>query len=252
MECRDVRELLAPSIDGELDAQTERALAAHLESCAACGEYRRRQEALLDAIRSGASYHRAPAALRERIAAALPATAGAHSGAATPWWKFGWQILNGAGLVAAVCAAIVLVILLPQRPSADEQLADELVTSHVRALLTSHVIDVASSDQHTVKPWFNGKADFSPPVRDLAAEGFPLIGGRLDYVDRHPVAVVVYRRRQHVIDVFIWPAEGARAASVPARTIQGYHVTGKTTAGMTFRAVSDVDPADLKRLLDLL
>ena len=138
---------------------------------------------------------------------------------------------------------------MPLRPSADERLGDEVITSHARALLTQHVIDVASSDQHTVKPWFTGKLDFSPPVRDFAEQGYPLAGGRVDYLDHHTVAVVVYRRRQHLIDVFIWPDSGK---APPLQSSQGYHLAGKTASGMRFLAISDVDPGELQQLVEML
>ena len=254
MDCNETRRLVPLSIDGELDAHSEDVLAAHIESCSACQGYRQRQEAALAAIRSMATYHRATASLRERIEAALPTAyrdaAVAHRHPAASGWKFAWQLLNGGGLVAAACAVLVLAVVLPLRPSADERLAGELVTSHARALLTNHVIDVVSSDQHTVKPWFNGKLDFSPPVSDLADRGFPLVGGRLDYLDHHTVAVVVYRHRQHLIDVFVWPSKDT--ATAPPRSAQGYHIIGKTASGMTFRAVSEVNRGDLQQLVDML
>ncbi|MDD5248746.1 MAG: zf-HC2 domain-containing protein [Rhodocyclaceae bacterium] len=252
MDCPEARPLLPLSLDRELEARTEAALAAHVAACDACASVRQRLAAAA-AVRGAARYHRAPATLRADIAAALPD--GAANGRRRPRRvAFGsrvWRLLNGAGLVAAACAALVLAVVLPLRPSADARLADEAVAGHVRALLTNHVIDVASTDQHTVKPWFNGKLDFSPPVPDLAAQGFELVGGRLDYLDRHPVAVVVYRRGRHLIDVFVWPAAAGAAAASPY-TLQGYHVMGKVRAGMAFRAVSDVAPADLQELVDAL
>ena len=248
MDCNEARRLVPISIDCELDAQGEAALAAHVESCAACRAFRHQQEEALAAIHDGATYHRAPTSLRERIVAALPATNQRHP---TAERKFGWQLATRIGAMVVACAALVLVLALP-RPSVDERLDDELVAGHARALLTRHVIDIASSDQHTVKPWFNGKVDFSPPVRDLADHGFPLVGGRLDYVDHHLVAVAVYQRRQHLIDVFIWPADGADNANAKPSTSQGYHVIGKTVNGMIFRAVSDVGSDELSQFVDLL
>jgi anti-sigma factor RsiW len=258
MDCNETIELLPLSIDRELDARTEGALTAHLASCAACDKHRQQLTSLGAAVRGAATYHRAPASLRDHIEASLPpakTTAGTDgqvaSGRGASGWRFVWQLLNGAGLVAAACAALVLVLVLPQSPSSDQRLTDEIVASHARALLTDHVVDIASSDQHTVKPWFSAKLDFSPPVRDLAEQGFPLVGGRLDYLERRPVAVLVYRHRQHQIEVFVWPADGAGAPMTP-RSSQGYHVIGWTTAGMKFRAVSDVDATELQRLTDLL
>jgi anti-sigma factor RsiW len=253
MDCQETRALVPLSLDRELDAKSELALAAHLDSCAACCNYRHQQESFRSAIRGSASYHDAPPDLRGRIAAALPQADRGHGktpGRMAPGrWRFGWQILNGAGLAAAACAALVLAVVMPLRLSVDEQLADEVIAGHARALLTQHVTDVASSDQHTVKPWFNGKLDFSPPVRDFAEQGFPLAGGRLDYLNHQVVAVLVYRRHQHVIDVFIWPGTGK---AFPLRSSRGYHVTGKTASGMNFLAISDVAPGELQQFVDML
>lgn len=258
MECKEASELLPLSIDRELDARSEGALAAHVASCATCDRERRRLVGLIGNIRSASTYHRAPEALRQRIEAALPSPANPMATALPAGerrtgsgWRFGWRLLNGAGLIAAACAALVLVLIWPQPPSADQRLADEVIASHARALLSDHLIDVASSDQHTVKPWFSARLDFSPPVPDLSGEGFPLAGGRLDYLDRHPVAVLVYRRRQHLIEVFVWPTDGAPESTSP-RSSQGYHVVGWSAAGMNFRAISDVDPAELQRLSALI
>ena len=253
MECHESQQLLALSLDGELDARSEGALAAHLEACADCRRQRRQLAALAAGVRAGATYHRAPAALRQRIEAALPAdhvVASRGPGQCVFPWRFGWQLLNGGGLAVAACAAVLLAVLWPQAPSQEQRLADELMASHARALLSDHAIEVASSDQHTVKPWFSARLDFSPPVRDLAAEGFPLAGGRLDYLEGRPVAVLIYHRRQHLIEVYVWPT--AKDAAAKPEYMQGYHIVGWTAGGMAFRALSDVDEKELQRLADLL
>ncbi len=127
-----------------------------------------------------------------------------------------------------------------------------MVSSHIRSLMASHLTDVASTDQHTVKPWFNGKLDFSPPVVDPSTSGYPLVGGRLDYVRGRPVAALVYQRRKHLINVFVWPDEGARDSNAPPRTQQGYHVIHETHGGMSYWIVSDLNPGELSILARLL
>lgn len=268
MDCEEMRRRIVLAFDGELDASAEAALDVHLDACPACRQFRQTHATARAALRRAASYHRAPFSLREAIAGALPGAAAdderrpavsdppprrlaARAGRGRGW-LLGWRLLNGAGLVAAACAAIALAVLLPQRPSADERLAEALVAAHARALLTQHTLDVASSDRHAVKPWFSGRLDFAPPVHDFSERGFSLAGARLDYLERRAVAVLVYHHRQHVIDVFIWPARETATARSPARTLQGYHVLGKTASGMNFRAVSDVEADDLQLLVDLL
>jgi anti-sigma factor RsiW len=161
-----------------------------------------------------------------------------------PWWGFAASVVGATALAAALTLAVTL-------PSRQDQLGQEVVASHIRSLMENHLADVASSDQHTVKPWFSGKLDFSPPVHDFAGEGFPLLGGRLEYLGGRPVAALVYQRRQHRINVFVWPAAHGPAAG-RSLTINGYNAVEWTHAGMIFWAVSDVNGQDLLQLKDLL
>jgi len=251
MDCNEARARLPLSIDRELDAAGQQELDAHLAQCADCRRLRSQLESVAQAARATASYHRAPAWLRDRIETALP---GARPRAVdrAPRRGLRWPSLGLAALGAAGGALLTLLVVLAQRPSTDERIDEEAVASHARALISEHAIDVASSDRHTVKPWFSGKIDFAPPVRDLAGEGFALAGARLDYLDRQRVAALVFRHGPHLIDVFVWPAAGGESTPLRIRALRGFEVAGWGAGGMTYRAVSDVDAAELQRLADLL
>ena len=160
-----------------------------------------------------------------------------------------------AASLIVVCLAtgvIARVLLGPRQQTltvAESDLAGQVLDSHIRSLMASHLADVVSTDQHTVKPWFNGKLDFSPPVIDFAAQGFPLIGGRLDYLDGRSAAALVYRRRKHIINLFVWPEQGR--VGTESMTRRGYHLIHWTKDGMTYWAVSDVSGSDLSQFARL-
>jgi anti-sigma factor RsiW len=147
--------------------------------------------------------------------------------------------------VAAAAVIVLALVPLLRGPSTQEILAQQVLSSHIRSLMPQHLTDVSSSDQHTVKPWFNGRLDFSPPVADFAKEGFPLVGGRLDYVDNRPVAALVYGRRKHFINVFVWPSASKIDAGTKDMTLQGYNLVQWTKSGMTYWVVSDLSKSEL-------
>lgn len=228
--------LLQAEFDGELDAAQAAALAEHRADCAVC----RRNETLLAATHGAlrrATYHRAGPELLHAVASRISMEAPpARRRISMPW-----EGLAGFGAGAALAAAIVLTLLPAGRP----QLIAALVDDHVRALQPGHLLDVVSTSQHTVKPWFDGRLDFAPPVKDLATAGFPLVGGRLDYVHGRSAAVLVYSHGKHVVELFVWPASGAEGE--PARaTRDGYNVLHWTAHGMSFFAISDLEPAGLE------
>jgi anti-sigma factor RsiW len=200
-------------------------------------------------VSAHATRYQAPTGLADRIADALPAKPSHADRGKSRFWR-------GAGLGAATMAALAVALgsgLMSMQPSRDDVLVDEAVANHVRSLQAGHAVDVASSDQHTVKPWFNGKIDYAAPAFDLGAEGFPLVGGRLDYFDGEPIAVLVYRYRLHTINVFVRPAKDGSARPGP-RTLdrRGFAVLRWTKDGMEFWVVSDADAATLAQLRTLM
>ena len=216
MNCDEVQSLLPAYLDGELDLVKSLEIERHLQGCAACSRLYQNQQAL-----------RTPRRL-----------------------SWGWA---GAVVALAIVALVAWGIVRSlSAPSATDLVAQEVVASHVRSLMPDHLVDVTSSDQHTVKPWFSGKLDFSPVVGDLASQGFPLIGGRLDYVDNRPVAALVYRYQQHLINLFSWPAPGASDTAVTLDTRQGYHVAHWIKANMAYWAVSDLNETELQQFVQLV
>jgi anti-sigma factor RsiW len=250
MECKETRELLPAHADRELGLREAIEIDRHLQVCSACqGEFAR-QNALRAAVKKHATYFAAPAHLESRIQATLP-RATARPEARAKWtWRWNW--LNVGTALASVFALVWSTGLYLAVPSADDLLAEEVVSSHVRSLMVNHIADVASSDQHTVKPWFNGKLDFAPTVSDFTAQGFPLVGGRLDYLDQRPVAALVYRHRQHLINEYVWPASDERESAVQTLSRHGYHLVRWTKSGMVYWVVSDLDPRELMTLVQLL
>jgi anti-sigma factor RsiW len=241
MNCEQAKPLIEPYADGELEAGAILELERHLENCSACALAWRNLQSLKKTLKQETLYFTAPAELRRRVKAELRSQAGAKSRWSFRNWD--WRIALSTGLATA-CLALLLTVTLT-RPPAGETLAREIVSSHIRSLMASHVMDVVSTDQHTVKPWFNGKLDFSPPVKDLAALGFPLIGGRLDYLGGRGVAALVFQRNKHVINLFIWPAPEADSTPAALTPRQGYHLIHWSEGGMVFWAVSDLNEKEL-------
>ena len=249
--CDDKTLLLHAYLDGELDAANTVTMEQHLKTCPDCSRALAGFAAVRQALASPGVAYEPPEAFRRRLKIALAADAGGGAGRATarrrwPTFAPGWAGWSGAG--AAVVAACALVFLGVQGASAP--LADELVSDHVRSMLADHLTDVATSNRHVVKPWFDGKVAFAPTVIDFADKGFPLAGGRLDYVKNQRAAALVYRRRLHVINVFVWPGAPTDSAA-PDRALRGYNLTHWSAGGLTYWAVSDLDPAELGQFRDL-
>ena len=235
-------------LDGELAPVDARELEAHLAQCPECARFRQERLELRAAIKARVPAFQASDALRERVQTALRAASPVRAPR-----RFRAPVVWRSLALAASLAVVALGSWrLALRRGAGETLADDVLTSHIRSLMPGHLTDVLSSDQHTVKPWFNGKLDFSPPVYDFPGRGYPLLGGRLDYVDGRTVAALVYGRRQHLINVFLWPA-ARRPAAVPAtRTRQGYHLLHWATADYTYWVVSDLGLPELGDFAGLL
>lgn len=247
MDCEQSHILLHGYLDDELDVVTSLALTAHLQDCPACAHAYTTQRALRTALRQGDLYHRPPLGFAPRWRRALRRASRAES--ASPWWRAWWPPLG-----LAVSAALLLLFWSgwPRGRTPAEPLLQEVIAGHVRALMVNHLTDIASSDRHTVKPWFEGTLDFSPPVPDLSPQGFPLIGGRLDYLAHRPVAALVYQRQQHAINLFIWPTPPAPSHAPQAVTRQGYQVVTWTAADLTYWAVSTLNRAELLLFVELV
>ncbi len=243
MTCPEVERLIDAYSDDELDAAQATEMTAHLATCPACHERVAVRFALRRLIR-GVPYYAAPERLRGAVATTR------RPARVTPQ-RLAWA---AAAIVAVSLGTGTVVRTVRTRWTAavTTTLAPDVVASHVRALMGAHLFDVRSSDQHTVKPWFLGKLDFSPPVEDLALLGFPLAGGRVDHLAGRPVAALVYQRRQHTINVFIWPAEDTAGALADARSLRGFQLRHWTRDAMAFWAVSDLNDLELDQFVHAL
>ena len=250
MNCAEAEVLIHALIDGELDAGHAREVEAHAATCRDCADKLETFRAMQAAMAAADLKERAPAHLRGRIEKALaspPAGAPTRFGA---WLARGHSsrrtFLGGFALGTAASAALATgVVIAVLGGGEDRRIAGEIVSAHLRSLQGSHLTDVETSDQHTVKPWFNGKLDVAPPVVDLTAQGFTLIGGRLDYVDGEAVAAIVYKRRKHLINLFVGPRLDAAAHGAKITMLQGFNVYHWTQNGLGFWAVSDINADEL-------
>lgn len=252
MTCIEAQELIDAYIDGELELTAALALETHTATCVSCAAALASRREIAAAVRRYAESYPAPAALRERLTRtdrsstdvsrpsanrALPTDEGRATRARSLW---PWLAL------AATVVVIVGLVGLGRRSVVEgASVQDQIVAAHLRSQLAAHLTDVASSDRHTVKPWLSSHLDFSASVPDLADQGFPLVGGRLDYIERAPVAALVYKRREHVINVFVWPDSSADQAPIRTLDSRGYHLVHWTKGGMTYWVVSDLEASEL-------
>lgn len=245
MNCAEIRPLLHADSDGELDVASSLELERHLKSCPACAAERDSLRSLRTALRQTDLAYRAPNSLRKEIRKMARASGRDDRPREGVWL---WKLL-AAGATAFV---VLTMVFRPPGISDRDQLLNEAVAGHVRSLMASHLTDVVSSDQHTVKPWFNGKLDFAPDVKDFAAQGFPLVGGRLDYLAGRNVAVLVYQRNKHFINVFVWPAGPAGGKETIVEHRRGYSIINRELNGLRYCFVSDLNEKELGDLASLV
>ena len=247
MTCQDIQHLMHGYLDGELDLVRNLEMEGHLQTCPACAQVLANYRSLQGALQNDAFYFKAPNSLETRIRSSLGKTQSRTRTLRIRAWA----------TLGAIAASIVVIFALGwmatrEGHSAKDLLVREIVSSHVRSLMASHLTDVPSSDQHTVKPWFKGQLDFSPPIKDLSKEEFVLAGGRVDYISDRPIAALVYERRKHVINLFIWPSTPDSATSPAALSRQGYHLIHWTEGGLTYWAVSDLNEKELEEFVQLV
>ena len=244
MTCDEAQILLHALIDGELDAGHAREVETHLATCAACAAELAAYRRMSQQIAKADLRYTAPPALRQRIEASLPKPQQrSTSGAQRPSRR---SILQGFAMGSAVSAlaatGLVAVVL---RADDEQRIMSEVVSAHLRSLQAGHLTDVVSTDQHTVKPWFNGRLDVSPPVIDLTSKGFTLVGGRLDYIDARAIGAVVYRRRQHLINLFVAQTASTERRPAKIETIQGFNIRRWSDRGLNYWAISDIGADEL-------
>jgi anti-sigma factor RsiW len=240
MSCENNQALLSAYVDGELDLVRSLEIEKHLETCQVCARIVQNHRTLGTALRAGSLYYRPPRHLEQRIITSLRDPR-----------RISWPLLAVAA--SLLVAGVFFFGSRPSPPSLVAQMvAQEVLDSHLRSLLPGHLADVQSSDRHTVKPWFAGKLDFSPPVADFAADGFPLTGGRIDTVNGRTVAVLVYQRGRHVINAYVWPSPSSPNSQINRASLQGYNILHCTRAGLEWWLASDLNIQELEGLANRL
>jgi anti-sigma factor RsiW len=236
MTCEEADVLLHALIDGELDAGHAREVEEHVAGCAACAAELAAYREMSKAVAGANLRYTAPPQLRRRIEASLPQTRAPNRRAVLRGFAMGSAV---SALAATGLVAIVL------RNDDEQRIQSEIVSAHLRSLQAGHLTDVLSTDQHTVKPWFNGKLDVAPPVIYLTAQGFTLVGGRLDYVDARAIGAIVYRRRAHVINLFVAQTANTERRAAKTEAFQGFNIRSWGDRGLNYWAVSDLAADEL-------
>lgn len=248
MTPENARRLLNAYVDGELDAASMMELEAQIRESPALQQEFESLSVLQNLVQSRGRRFDAPSHLASRVFAALPEAQPVGTSKAVPGW---WRPLAIGTSMAAVALLVWSIVPTLDRLGPGAGPREEVLAAHVRSLMADHLTDLTSAERHTVKPWLSSRLDFAPPVEDLASEGFALVGGRLDYLDGRPVAALVYRYRQHIINVFVWPSSKNQEVSVQTWALRGYNILRFDSRGMSFWAVSDLNPEDLQKLANL-
>lgn len=249
MNCEETGELIDAYADGELDLVSSLSVERHMKACESCLRAHQNLKALRSLMHDESLYFRASAGLRKNITSALRAEVKSERRLPLASWRW----LAAAASVALVAIAALTFVQRPKGTSPEDLVAQEVISSHVRSLMEPHhSVDVPSSDQHTVKPWFNGKLDFSPSVENPVDQGFPLVGGRLDYLAGRSVAALVYQRHQHYINLFIWPSTDARELAEKSMGRQGYNLIHFNKSGMEYWVISDLNEAELRQFVEII
>ncbi len=244
MNCEEARQSLDAYVDGELEFSRQLAMETHIAECASCKNAAERIANCSFLVRTNMPAYKAPPELKSKVCATLRKED-------KPIFKWltdhGRQIAYAAALVILSCA--LAWAWFSASPGKEEGLIAEAISNHSRSLMVSHLVDCASGDQHTVRPWFNGKLDYSPPVPDLTRAGYTLVGGRVDILERRPVAAIVYQHEKHVINLFVWPATD-RKIDMDVQSERGYHFCGWNQARLNFFCISEISAAELEMFED--
>lgn len=250
MECDRAAGMLSPLVDSALGLFTRWRVRRHVAGCADCADKLEELRAMQSAIRTKLTFHRAPPGLAARIGAALPREVAPVP--SRPWFRMPAFSFGSTGLAGALAGVALTLLVLGNQSSTQLVAMQDVIGSHIRSLQADHLTDVLTSDQHTVKPWLSARLDVSPPVKELKDQGFPLVGGREDYVDGHPAAVVVYRHDKHVINLFAWASRGRSDEAPREESHQGFNVVTWRRGGITYYAVSDVEADQLAEFAKLV
>jgi anti-sigma factor RsiW len=246
MTCSEEQSLMHAYLDGELEAPTSLSFESHLRGCPQCSKMLTEQKELQSAMKSDSLYYRAPEGLRERLQSSLRKTRRRR--------PIAWRWLAAAACLLICVGLGFLLAQLFASPARQDRLTEQVVASHIRSLQVDNarLVDIENSDRHEVKPWFAKKLDFSPAVPDLSKQDFTLVGGRLDYLDGRPVAAVIYKRRQHFINAFLWPDSVSADTPTHRETRQGFHVVHWSRGGMNYWVVSDLNADELDEFAQAL